>query len=348
MDRQRADRLVRWFARARRDLPWRRRRTAYRALVAEAMLQQTQVVRVIESYGQFLRRFPTVRALAGADEQAVLAAWRGLGYYRRARLLHAAAQMIVDEFKGRVPRRVDDLLRLPGVGRYTAGAIASIVFGQAVPAVDGNVQRVLARWHAKAGSAGDGKIVAWSWKRAGELACAAPRPGELNEALMELGATICTPRTPECGRCPMARLCEAHRRGLAQEIPAPKRRAPRPAVHHHAVLIRRGDRLLLEQRPLTGLWAGMWQAPTVESERRLGEAEIRRALPVSIDGLRRLGVFEHQTTHRRITFHVFAAHIRGRRGLPGRQGAWRGTQELDDLPMSNAQRRVLSHLPPAR
>jgi A/G-specific adenine glycosylase len=344
VDRTRADRLVRWFQRRARDLPWRRRRTAYRALVAEAMLQQTQVARVVESYGRFLKRFPSLRALAAADEQAVLAAWRGLGYYRRARHLHAAARMIVDEFRGRVPRAADDLLRLPGVGRYTAGAIASIVFGAAVPAVDGNVLRVLARWDAKRGSAGEREMIAWSWERAGELVQLAPRPGEFNEALMELGAMICTPRKPDCARCPVARLCEAHRRGLVGKIPAPKRRAPRAAVHHHAVLIRRDDRLLLEQRPATGLWAGMWQAPTIESDRALPEAEIRRALPVSIVGLRRLGVFEHHTTHRRITFHVFAARIRGQAGRRGRRDEWRTIEELGDLPMSNAQRRVLRHL----
>jgi A/G-specific adenine glycosylase len=307
------------------------------------MLQQTQVARVSESYARFLERFPTVRALAEADEQAVLVAWQGLGYYRRARHLHAAAKMIVDEFGSRMPRSVDDLLRLPGVGRYTAGSMASLVFGQAVPAVDGNVRRVLARWDAQTGPAGDAKKIAWSWARAGELARIAPRPGQFNEALMELGATICTPRAPRCRQCPTAALCEAHRRGLEGDIPAPKRRTPRPAVHHHAVLIQRGRRLLLEQRPSTGLWAGMWQAPTVECDRVLRTREIRRSLPVSINGLRKLGVFEHHTTHRRITFHVFAAHIRGRGGRRAGRGEWRRLHELDDLPMSNAQRRVLRH-----
>jgi A/G-specific adenine glycosylase len=335
------NRLARWFRRSARDLPWRRRRTAYRALVAEAMLQQTQVARVVESYAPFLKRFPNVRALAEAEEQEVLAAWRGLGYYRRARHLHAAAKMIVDAFGCRMPRSVDDLLRLPGVGRYTAGSMASIVFGQAVPAVDGNVQRVLARWEAKEGPAGDAGLLAWSWRRAADLVGMTPRPGELNEALMELGATICTPRAPGCGQCPMVAFCEAHRRGLERDIPAPKRRSPRPAVHHHAVLIQRGDQLLLEQRPPAGLWADMWQTPTVECDRVLRTREIRRSLPVSINGLRKLGVFEHHTTHRRITFHVFAAHIRGR--WAGR-GEWRRLHELEDLPMSNAQRRVLRHL----
>ena len=302
------------------------------------MLQQTQVARVVDSYQAFLKRFPTVRALAGADEQAVLAAWQGLGYYRRARHLHAAARMIVDEFSGRVPRATADLLRLPGVGRYTAGAIASIVFGRPEPAVDGNVQRVLARWHARADAPGDRAMIAWCWERASALAKIAQRPGELNEALMELGAMVCTPRAPKCRQCPVAELCEAHRRGLEEVIPAPRSGPARPAVHHHAVLIQRGDRLLLEQRPRAGLWAGLWQVPTVESKRPLRCGEIRRALPVTVDGLRRLGSFAHHTTHRRITFHVYAARSRALRG------AWHVSDDIDDLPMSNAQRRVLRHL----
>jgi len=335
MDRRLTRLLQLWFARAARDLPWRRRRSPYRALVAEAMLQQTQVARVVECYEPFLKRFPSVQALAEADEQAVLAAWQGLGYYRRARYLHAAARMLISEFNGRVPEAIDDLLRLPGVGRYTAGAIASIVFGRREPAVDGNVQRVLARWYARSDPPQDRQMIAWCWRRAEELVRQASRPAVFNEALMELGAAVCTPKSPKCGECPMMEYCQARRHGLDEVIPPPKKASARPAVHHHAVLILRGGKVLLEQRPRAGLWAGMWQAPTIESKRILRAGEIRRALPIVVNGLRKLGTFEHHTTHRRITFHVYAARTRARRG------EWRLPDDADDLPMSSAQRRVL-------
>ena len=188
--------LCGWFRRKARDLPWRRRRTGYTALVAEAMLQQTQVARVVERYRAFLRRFPSVRVLAEAREQQVLAEWQGMGYYRRARNLHAAAKMIVRDFGGRVPRTADKLRKLRGVGRYTAASIASIVYGERTPLVDGNVQRVLARLDARPGRAQDPKLVKWAWRRAAELVELVDSPGSLNEGLMELGAVVCTPGSP--------------------------------------------------------------------------------------------------------------------------------------------------------
>ena len=186
--------LCQWFRRNARDLPWRQRqhRSGYGALVAESMLQQTQVARVIESYKAFMRRVPTVKALAAADEQEVLTMWRGLGYYRRARNLHRAAKVVINDYGGRMPATANQLRHLPGVGRYTAGAIASIVHHQREPIVDGNVRRVLARWFAKKSddnSQGD----RWAWSKATQLVAIAPNPGVFNEALMELGATICTP-----------------------------------------------------------------------------------------------------------------------------------------------------------
>ncbi|MHC4652819.1 MAG: A/G-specific adenine glycosylase [Planctomycetota bacterium] len=196
--------LCAWFRREARDLPWRRRRTGYTALVSEAMLQQTQVARVVERYRAFVRRFPNVRRLAKAREQAVLAEWQGMGYYRRARNLHAAAKMIVGEFGGRVPRTADQLRTLPGVGRYTAASIASIVYGERTPLVDGNVQRVLARLDVKSGRAQDPQLVKWAWERTGQLVALAESPGSLNEGLMELGAVVCTPRNPTCETCPVA------------------------------------------------------------------------------------------------------------------------------------------------
>ncbi len=327
--------LCAWFGREARDLPWRRRRTGYTALVAEAMLQQTQVARVVERYEDFLRRFPTVRALGEAGEQEVLALWRGMGYYRRARSLHEAARVIERDFGGRVPRTAGELRSLPGVGRYTAGSIASIVYGKREPVVDGNVERVLARLEGRRGAHQAPQLLRWAWGRAGRLVEEAKEPGVLNEALMELGAVVCTPRRPRCGACPVAELCEARRVGAQEKIPRPKRAPRRRRVHHHAVVMVRGDKVMVEQRPPGGMWAGMWQVPTVETARRLSAAALRKRVPRGISGIVEVGEFEHGTTHRLITFHVLKGEGTGRNGV------WRAIGEMDDLPMSNAQRRVL-------
>jgi A/G-specific adenine glycosylase len=338
VERHRARALERWFARHARDLPWRRRRTGYRALVAEIMLQQTQVARVAERYVEFLRRFPTVKALAAADEQEVLAAWQGLGYYRRARSLHAAARFVVAEMGGRIPRSVAELRRLPGVGRYTAGAIASIVYGAPVPIVDGNVQRVIARWDANDAPPADAATVAATWERAEQVVSAAQRPGVLNEALMELGATVCTPANPRCSSCPVAKWCAARASDRQDSIPPPKPPPASTRVHHHVVVVRRGERILLEQRPSRGLWSNLWQAPTVEAASALTAEQVRPRLPVAVTDVETLPGFEYRTTHRRIRFHVFHARSRARRGT------WRRPDDVGDLPMSNAQRRVLALL----
>jgi len=333
-----ADALERWFTRHARDLPWRHGRSGYAALVSEAMLQQTQVMRVIEPFRAFMRAFPTVQALAAADEQHVLAMWRGLGYYRRARYLHGAARLIVERFGGRVPAAIGDLRSLPGVGRYTAGAIASIVFGQPEPAVDGNVRRVLARLEARHGAGSDDE---WAWSRAAGLARAARKPGVVAEALMELGAMICTPArpnggAPRCDVCPLAKWCEARHRGVQAEIPSPAARPRRSTIYLHAVIVRRGGRVRLEQRPDRGLWSRMWQPPTIESPRKLTPSRLISALAVPVDHLRRRATFEHLTTHRRLVFEVYETTTRARRGV------WRDVHDLDDLPMSNAHRRALA------
>ncbi len=340
--------LCAWFDREARDLPWRRKRTGYAALVSEMMLQQTQVSRVVACYTRFVQRFPTVQSLARAKERDVLALWQGMGYYRRARNLHAAAKIIVREFAGVVPSSVADLLRLPGVGRYTAGAIASIVFQMPEPIVDGNVERVLMRVHArrpgraKPPTRTDAKQRAWNWIAARNLVESAARPGVFNEAMMELGATICSPApaSPNCGACPIAQWCKARRLGLQNVIPTPMVRAIPQAVHHHAVIITRGrsNQILFEQRGDDGMWAGMWQTPTIESESPLDQSAIRTRLPVHVVGaLHFCGRFIHSTTHRRIQFHVFAGRSMARRGT------WRRLDNLANVPLSSAQRRVLRY-----
>lgn len=254
-----------WFEAAGRDLPWRRDRTPWRSFVSELMLQQTQVARVAERFDPFMERFPTPAAMVAAGEDAVLSAWEGLGYYRRARLLHAAAVRIVERHGGKVPDDPAALLDLPGVGRYTAGSVSSIVFGRREPIVDGNVVRVVSRLAAIDARADDPELVSAAWQAAGDLVAAARRPGVLNEGLMELGATVCTPANPSCDSCPCHGLCLARRQGRAAELPKPKVRPRRTVVHLHLVLAMRAGRLALEQRPRGGLWGGLWQPPAVES-----------------------------------------------------------------------------------
>jgi A/G-specific adenine glycosylase len=328
--------VERWFHAHARDLPWRHDRDGYRALVSEAMLQQTQVARVIESFGEFLGRFPTVRTLAEADEQDVLAAWKGLGYYRRARHLHAAAKAIMNHHDGEVPMTAEELVALPGVGRYTAGSVASIVFGEAAPIVDGNVRRVLARLGAV--DLDGAALERWCWEQAAVLVASADGPGAFNEGLMELGATVCTPRRPACDRCPLASHCRAAADGRQTEVPRPKKAANRRTIHHHCVLIARGDRVLLEQRSSSGLWAGMWQPPTVESEEPLEPDHVQSGLAFSARNVERIARFTHITTHREVRFHVHLATTRIRRG------EWRPVTELDRTPMSNAHRKVMAYL----
>ncbi len=336
-DRQIASALERWFSEHERPLPWRAARTGYTALVSEAMLQQTQVSRVVDRYLAFMRRFPTVQALAAADEAAVLAAWQGLGYYGRAKRLHAAARAIVERFGGVVPRTVDELRTLPGVGRYTAGAIASIAFEAREPIVDTNVARVLMRLDARPGIAGDRDAVDWAWERAAELVSEADAPARLNEGLMELGATLCPAGKPDCAACPLARWCEAHRRGVAATIPEPARKAARQRVYHHAVVFVRAGSVLLVQRPDRGLWSSMWQVPTIESDRPL---DIEALLPMvapkpaTLEPPRRV---VHQTTHREVIFLIHRGVTRAR----AVGGAWVARSTLDEYALSNPMRAIV-------
>jgi len=255
-----APRLLRWFCRAKRDLPWRRSREPYHILVSEIMLQQTQVDRVIPFFERFLKAFPTPRALAAAPLDDVLRLWSGLGYYSRARSIHAAARAIVSHHAGRLPDTYADLLALPGVGEYTAGAIASIAFGLRHPAIDANARRLLARvFRLDAGRPRDRREI----DRLGALAVPARRPGDYNQALMEHGSLVCTPRSPDCPNCCLRDICLTHIIGTPKKKTTsrrPKTRTTRAAL----ALVRRRGRYLIAQRPLTGVWAGLWEFPNCE------------------------------------------------------------------------------------
>jgi A/G-specific adenine glycosylase len=308
-------RLLDWYARHARDLPWRRSPRPYQVWVSEIMLQQTQVETVVPYYRRWLKRFPTVRALAGAPLADVLAMWEGLGYYSRARNLHRAAQKVMQEFDGRLPRDFARLQGLPGVGRYTAGAIASIAFDLDAAVLDGNVKRVLARVFNLTDDvkspAGEKKL----WALAESLVPKG-RAGDYNQALMDLGATICRPQNPACLLCPLLGVCQAQRLGLQNERPVSAKRAPTPHYDVTAAIIRHNGRVLIARRPLDKLLGGLWEFPGGKCEP--GETlpgclkrEIREELGMRIAvGEQRL-TLKHGFTHFKITLHVFEARWTG-------------------------------------
>ncbi len=344
--------LLSWFEASARELLWREfpagRRPFYPVLVSELMLQQTQVSRVREIYPRFMARFPTVESLAAAEESEVLAAWTGLGYYRRARHLHAAARAIVRDHGSELPPDPRAIRALPGVGAYTAGAIASLCFDLPTPAVDTNVQRVLQRLFAFDDDPRSPAAGRWARERASELlASPASRgipggAGRVNEALIELGALICTPRAPACDRCPLREGCLARQRGLAEDIPPAARRVRRTPIYCASVIVRDArDRVLIEQRPSDGLWASMHQAPTIErNDRPPRPREVRELLPIG--ELRERARFSFQTTHRDLSFVIYSAARRPGTRLATGGRRWIAPSQLDRLALSSPQRRILT------
>lgn len=346
-----ARRLLRWYDRHRRDLPWRRppgqsggRLDPYHVLVSEAMLQQTQVATVIPYYQRFLARFPTIADLAAADEQDVLRAWQGLGYYSRARNLQAAARRVVSDHGGALPATRDELLTLPGVGRYTAGAVASIAFGQRAPILDGNVTRVLCRLDRIAADSRARLTVQRLWRRAEEI-LPAKRPGDFNSAMMELGATVCTPRNPQCLICPVRAHCEAQAAGEQERIPAPRKARPTPLFRRRIYCISREGRWLIEQRPPRGRWAGMWQFVTVDAEADANTSVPATAgLPVELNDCRRIGAVSHGLTHRRYEFEVYVGRAGSRLSDDRPNRRWATLGELDAYPLPRPHLKVVRML----
>lgn len=308
------------------------------------MLQQTQVSRVLEKFDPFIERFPTLEALAEADEDDVLAMWSGLGYYRRARSLHACAQEAVTKFGG-LPECSGELEELKGIGRYTAGAIASIVHNQPVPIVDGNVERVLLRIEGKELRSGEPATRDWCWQRAEELVeCAhksrtqAVSPAVFNEALMELGALVCTPRSPSCPACPVREGCKAFAASKQDAIPLPKSRKAKKPLHKACLIITNEEsRLLISQRPKGGLWGGLWQVPTLESDSKLPKAGVAEHFGVATTAIIREDSFIHETTHRSVVVVVY----RTRETVPGLAGRWVGADETAELATGSLQDRVM-------
>ncbi|GAB4213245.1 MAG: A/G-specific adenine glycosylase [Sandaracinaceae bacterium] len=311
-------RLIAWFDREARALPWRATRDPYAIWVSEVMLQQTRVETVVPYYVRFLERFPTAAALAAADEGEVLACWSGLGYYRRARLLHAGVREVAARHGGEVPRETEARRALPGVGRYIAGAIGSIAFDLPEPIVDGNVARVLSRVHAIEAPLGTKDSERALWREA-EAWVEGPRPGALNQALMELGATTCTPLAPRCPSCPLRSVCMASAEGRATDLPRPRVRKPPRAVSVVALVARdRGGRALLEEPAFRAreeggtlggeLFRGLFGVPMTEGEGRSTARRLADRVGASLTS-RRVAELVHVLTHRRLAVQVYEARI---------------------------------------
>ena len=313
--------LVTHYGQVQRDLPWRRTRDPYAIWVSEIMLQQTRVATVIPYWERWMAKFPTVTVLARAPLDDVLASWAGLGYYSRARNLHAGAQAVVARDGGELPRRAAELRTVPGIGPYTAGAIASIAYGERTPLVDGNVARVLARVEGLGleikSTAGQRGL----WEHAAALMTALPAdhaPGDLNQGLMELGATLCTPTSPRCLVCPVAAWCVAAATGRQDELPvvaARKKESELPVLARAALWLERGDELILARRVPRGLFGGMWELPQGETP-----AAVARALGVTRFDADPIAHHEQTLTHRRLRIAVFRGVSPTRLVVPDESG----------------------------
>ena len=340
--------LLAWYRRHRRAMPWRGHPDPYAVWVSEIMLQQTQVDTVRPYFERFLRRFPTAAALAAAPLQDVLKRWEGLGYYSRARHLHAAARTVMAAHAGCLPRTAETLAALPGIGPYTAAAIASICFGEHVPVVDGNVARVFARllgWRDDfRQSAPRRKLAAWLTPHIAAVPC----PGDFNQAMMELGALVCTPRKPACARCPLSGICHACRTGTQADFPVRSSRKAVPLRRAVAVVIRRRGRVLLVRRAEAGLLGGFWELPGGDvsgvPSPRTAAAAVRRQTGLDLSDVSAIGDLTHVFSHFRLRLAVYTCRqaIGRVRRNPETPLRWATACDLDRLPMATAHRRALA------
>lgn len=345
------DALIAWFEAHKADLPWRRTCDPYAIWLSEIMLQQTQVATVIPYYERFLARFPTVYDLAAARLDDVLKLWEGLGYYSRARNLHRAAQHVVSDFGGEFPTTVDQLLTLPGIGRYTAGAIASLAFKQDVPLLDGNVIRIFTRLFNIADDVRQSAATKKLWTLA-ENILPTGKAAPWNEGLMELGRRICTPKTPNCSICPIAKFCEAYQSGTQSERPVKAPKAKTPHFDVTAAVTRRADgRILIAQRPAENMLGGLWEFPG--GKREAGETlkeclkrEIQEELGIEIAVGEQIGTVKHAYSHFRITLYAFdCQHVNGEpQAIDCADWAWVTLDELDRYAFPVTDQKIIAML----
>lgn len=342
--------LLAWYKENARDLPWRRTRDPYAIWISEVMLQQTRVETVIPYYQRWLAAFPTLQALAEAEEDQVLNIWEGLGYYRRALNLLKAARIIVEKYQGSLPEELEALMDLPGVGRYTAGAILSIAFNKPAPILDGNLKRVFSRLFniiTPLESSATEKVL---WKMAEEL-LPNSKPGEFNQASMELGALVCTPKKPQCAQCPLAQECQAKKLGIQEHLPVRKGKKALPHLQVTAAVIPKEGDVLLAKRPPGGLLGGLWEFPGGKQEK--GESlqetltrEIMEELNLEVEIGSLLGEYHHAYTHFRVTLHAFYCRMVSEdlRLNYHTDYSWIPLEELDSYPMGKMDRQIANKL----
>ena len=341
-----SEKLLSWYANNKRDLPWRDDPNPYHTWVSEIMAQQTRLETMTPYYQRWMKRFPDVTSLATADQQDVLNLWEGLGYYSRARNLHKAAKLIMHDYGGKLPSEVDQLQKLPGIGPYTAGAIASLAFRQDQPVVDGNVKRVFARLYNLQYEVDSNPGEKSIWALANEL-LPSGKAADFNQALMDLGSSICLPRRPLCKDCPLAPHCQARIQGTQDELP---RRRPKPTIPHHiftGAVIQHQDTVLITQRPQEGLLGGMWEFPggkqeSGESLRDCLLREIMENLGIYVIVGDELGIFKHGYTHFKVTLHAFECGLNGAYPKPLKVDTlrWVRLPELSDFPMGKINRMI--------
>lgn len=342
--------LLAWYWQNRRDLPWRHTSDPYAIWVSEAMLQQTQVATVIPYYQRFLTTLPTVQALAAADEESVLKLWEGLGYYSRARNLHRAACMVVDDLGGHFPDTAETLKQLPGVGPYMAGAVASIAFGRPEPVLDGNVERVLTRLYSIAEPAKEHATHKRLWAVAGEL-LSPDHPGDYNQAMMELGATVCSVRAPRCGACPLHALCQARADGTPEAYPV---KVAKKASPHHDIavgIVEQGGKVLLVRRPRSGLLGGMWEFPggrCLDGEAVIDgvQRQLKTRFGLSVSLADALAPVPHVFTHRKVTLHPYRCQPSDDRValVYHTDHRWLDLDQVADLPLPRAHQKIVAAL----
>ncbi len=338
--------LLRWYRRSRRPLPWRIAPDPYRIWVSELMLQQTRVETVVPYFLRFIERFPDLASLASAAEGEVLALWSGLGYYSRARALHRGARVLVLERDGSFPEDVEGWMELPGVGRYTAGAIVSIALGKPAPILDGNVARVLVRLFGLRGDPRGAALNRDLWNLAARIL---PRRSisDFNQALMELGALVCTPRSPRCLVCPLRDECVSNRRGLQLRLPELPARPKSIAVVMAAAIVEQRERILLYRRTRTALLKDLWELPlgecrTGEGPRDALAREARGTYGISLEVGDEVARVRHSIMNRRITLHAFEAELAASpTAAPEAEYRWVGRDGISELAMSSMVRKVL-------
>lgn len=331
--------LLDWYDQNKRDLPWRRTQDPYSIFVSEMMLQQTQVKTVIPYYGRFLTELPDWQSLAKAKEEKILKLWEGLGYYRRARNLQAAAKMIIEEFNGHLPQTREEILKLPGVGQYSAGAVLSIAFQKAEPLVDGNVIRVFSRLFVLRGNLKTGENHQNVWEIARSL-IPSKRPGDFNQALMELGATLCLSDNPQCLLCPLFQFCEAAQRGIQTDLPEMPKAAKNIEVPIAALLVENKKKILVKKRDENEKWLkGLWEFPSAEGKTMdEGRQKMEKEYNVMAEK-KPFKSIRHQITNHKIHLDLFIA--RNKKTIKASTHLkWVTPAELEDLPFSSAQGKL--------